>query len=163
VTAGLLLGCAAAGEGRVFLAPGKGYRVAIPTGWERIPSEADLALRQPGLGAGLMAHATCEGAIPRRSPGVLARHLRFGLQEVRDLSERPVEVAGQPGLASRFVARLDGQPVAVRAVTLRGDRCAWDLVLVAPPEGLERAEPDFEGFVQSFVPMSRQPEAGRRP
>jgi hypothetical protein len=149
----MLAGCAAgprAEPGAVVLRD-KGYRVTVPAGWEPVPSvEADVALRQAALGAGLMAHGTCEGKTPRRSLPVLVRHLRFGLRDVQELDQVPVVLAGRPGVRSRFVARLDGMPVAVGAVTLDGGRCVYDLVVVAPPEGLAAVAADFERFAQSF-------------
>ncbi len=151
--AGLVVGCAAGRtrtEGQTVVVPGKGYRVALPPGWERIDTDADLALRQPATEAGLMAHGTCEGRVPQRTLSVLARHLRFGLRDVRDLVETPVELAGQHGVRSRFTARLDGSPVAVGAVTLQGRGCVYDLVVVAPPERLPAVADDFERFAASF-------------
>ena len=150
--ASVLAGCAAARfEDGAYLVPAKGYRVSPPPGWERIPSEADLALRQPALGAGLMAHATCEGRTPTRPLPILARHLRFGLTEVTDLHEDAAEVAGRAARRSRFRARLDGTPVAVEALTVAGPRCVYDLVVVASAAGLARATPDFERFAASFA------------
>jgi hypothetical protein len=149
---GMLSGCATAGHlaGGAWVVPQKGYRVVPPPGWERIDSPADLALRRPSLDAGLMAHATCEGKTPQRTLPVLARHLRFGFREVQALDEAAVEVAGQPGIRSRFTARLDGRPVVVGAVTLKGRRCVYDLVVVAPPDRIEAAAEDFERFAASF-------------
>jgi hypothetical protein len=150
----VLAGCAAARartEGGGLVVRDKGYRVTVPAGWEPVPSvEADVALRQPALGAGLMAHGTCEGRTPRRTLPVLARHLRFGLRDVQGLEQALVVLAGRPGVRSRFTARLDGLPVAVGAVTLDGGRCVYDLVVVAPPESLAAVTPDFERFAQSF-------------
>jgi hypothetical protein len=149
--AGALVGCAAARlEAGAYVVRDKGYRVAPPAGWERIPSEADLAFRQRALGAGLMAEGTCDATAPTRSLAVLARHLRFGLRDVEGLAETPVTVAGRPGVRSRFAARLDGIPVAVRAITVDGRGCVYDLVVVAPPDSIEAATPDFERFAASF-------------
>jgi hypothetical protein len=135
--------------------PEKGYRVTPPAGWEVVGGDADVALRQPALAAGLMAHGTCEGRTARRSLPVLARHLRFGLRDVEGLDQAPVEVAGQPGLRSRFRARLDGVPVAVSAITLSARGCAYDLVLVAPPDGPPAAAAAFEAFAASFGLVER--------
>jgi hypothetical protein len=107
-------------------------------------------VRQPALAAGLMAHATCEGRVPRRTLPVLARHLRFGLRDVTALDQAPVEMAGQRGLQSRFTARLDGVPVAVGAITLTARGCAYDLVVVAPPDGLPAVADAFAAFAASF-------------
>jgi hypothetical protein len=130
--------------------PGKAYRVVPPPGWERIDTDADVALRRPAIEAGLMAHGTCGGKTPQRSLPVLVRHLRFGLREVQKMEETPVELAGLRGVRSRFTARLDGAPVAVGAVTLEGRGCVYDLVVVAPPERLAAASEDFERFAASF-------------
>jgi hypothetical protein len=151
--AGLVVGCAAGRPGteaRPIVVPGKAYRVVPPPGWERIDTDADVALRRPAIEAGLMAHGTCEGKTPQRTLPVLARHLRFGLREVQKMEETPVELAGLPGVRSRFTARLDGTPVAVAAVTLEGRGCVYDLVVVAPPERLAVASEDFERFAASF-------------
>ena len=145
-------GCVGPGrmEGSVLVVPAKGYRIAVPAGWERIDTEADLALRHPTLSAALMVHGTCEGPTPGRPLGVLAQHLRFGLTDMRGLAEERVEVAGHAAVRSRFTARLDGEPVAVRAVTLTARRCAYDLAVVASPERIEPAAVEFERFVASF-------------
>lgn len=129
----------------------KGYRVEAPAGWTRIESEADLAFQRADLAAGLMAHATCEGKAPVRPLPVLARHLRFGLRDVQDLVESPVTLSGLPGTAQRFRATLDGVPVAVQAVTLRGTACVYDLVGVAPPDGSAALTPAFERFSAGFA------------
>ncbi len=151
--ASVAIGCAAARtrtEGGAVVVPAKGYRIVPPPGWERIGSDADLAFRRPALDAGLMAHATCGGKTPGRSLAVLARHLRFGLRDVRDLDEAPVELAGRRGVRSRFTARLDGVPVAVGAVTIEGRGCVYDLVVVAPPERFPAVAEDFGRFAASF-------------
>jgi hypothetical protein len=155
VAGGVMLAGCAAGRGRAdggaVVVRDKGYRVTVPAGWEPLPSiEADVALRQAAVGAGLMAHGTCEGKTPGRTLPVLVRHLRFGLRDVQSLDQTPVVLAGRPGVRSRFTARLDGMAVAVGAVTLDGGRCVYDLVVVAPPESLAAVTPDFERFAQSF-------------
>jgi hypothetical protein len=153
--AALLAGLAGCGGVRLqdggYVVSRKGYRVGAPEGWTRIEGEADLALRRANPAAGLMAHATCEGKPPVRPLPVLTRHLRFGLRDVQDLTESPVTLGGLPGTAQRFRATLDGVPVAVRAVTLRGTGCVYDLVGVAAPEGLAALAPDFERFTGSFA------------
>jgi hypothetical protein len=153
--AGLLAGLAGCGGVRLedgrYMVSEKGYRVDAPAGWTRIESEADLAFRRADLSGGLLAHATCEGKAPVRPLPVLARHLRFGLRDVQELVESPVTLGGLPGTAQRFRATLDGVPVAVRAVTLRGTRCVYDLVGVAPPDGIAALAPECERFSAGFA------------
>ncbi len=159
--AALLAGVAGCGgvhlEEGSFVVRDKGYRVGAPAGWTPIKSDADLVLRRAAPGAGLMAHATCTGKPPTRPLPVLVRHLRFGLRDVSDLAEAPVTLGGLPGTAHRFRATLDGVPVAVRAVTLRGPGCVYDLVGVAPPEGIAALAPDFERFTAGFAVSGTTP------
>jgi hypothetical protein len=129
----------------------KGYRVGAPAGWTRIETEADVALRRGDPAGGLMAHATCEGKPPTRPLPVLVRHLRFGLRDVHDLVETPVTLGGLPGTAHRFRATLDGVPVVVQAVTLKGPACVYDLVGVAAPDRLATLTPDFDRFSAGFA------------
>jgi hypothetical protein len=149
---GLLGACATPGRpaGGEVVVGAKGYRVAVPPGWQPVASDADLALRDEPRGAGLMVHGSCAAPVSRRPLGVLARHLRFGLRDVRELSETAVEVSGQAAVRAEFVARLDDRPVAVRAVTLRAQGCAYDLVVVAPPDTAASATEDFDRLVLSF-------------
>jgi hypothetical protein len=125
--------------------------VGAPDGWSRIESKADVALRRTDRPAGLMVHATCEGKPPARPLPVLVRHLRFGLRDIQALGEAPVTLGGLPGTAHRFRATLDGVPVAVRAVTLRGAGCVYDLVGVAPPDEAQALAADFERFSAGFA------------
>jgi hypothetical protein len=159
VLAALAVGsCAAARlEAGALVVRDKGYRVRPPAGWTRLPGDADVALRHPGLEAGLLAHGSCGGRAAARPPGVLARHLRVGLRDVRDRAESPAAVAGLSGIRTRFTATLDGRPVAVETLTLRGAECVYDLALVAPPERRAEAAGAFEGFAGSFELLARTP------
>jgi hypothetical protein len=140
-----------------FVVREKGYRVGAPAGGTPVKSDADLVLRRAEAGSGLMAHATCDGKPPTRPLPILVRHLRFGLRDVQDLAEAPVTLDGLPGTAHRFRATLDGVPVAVRAVTLRGAGCVYDLVGVASPDGIAALAPDFERFAGGFAVSRRTP------
>ena len=134
-----------------FVVREKGYRVGAPAGWTPVTSDADLVLRRAESGLGLMANATCDGKPPTRPFPILVRHLRFGLRDVQELVEQPVTLGGLPGVTQHFRATLDGVPVAVRAVTLRGASCIYDLVGVASPEGVAALVPEFERFTAGFA------------
>jgi hypothetical protein len=154
----LLAGCAGVRvENGAYVVRRKGYRVGAPAGWTRLETAADVALAREAPSAGLMAHATCEGKAPGRSLPVLARHLRFGLRQVRDLTETPITLGGLSGTASRFRAVLDGLPVAVRAVTLSGPACVYDLVAVAPPGAMGAVLPDFDRLLAGFALVETAP------
>jgi len=148
---GLLSGCAGVRlEEGGYVVRAKGYRVGAPAGWKPIDSAADVALRRTAPGGGLMAQASCERPVPTRPLPILTRHLRFGLRDVTEVVEAPVTLDGLPGATSRFRATLDGVPISVRAVTLVGHGCVYDLVAVTAPEHAETIAPAFEQFTQGF-------------
>jgi hypothetical protein len=45
---------------------------------------------------------------------------------------------------------LDGAQVGVEAVVIKGDRCVYDLLYVAPVAAFETGRGDFRAFVESF-------------
>jgi hypothetical protein len=151
--------CATAGRGAAgpLAVPDKGYRVEIPAGWERVSSDADLALRRRDGDGGLLVHGTCEGRAPRRALPVLARHLRFGLQAVERLDEDTVTVAGQPALRVRFRGVLEERRVEVTTVTLAGSGCVYDLAAVAPAVGDEVVADAFRRLTGSFALTGARP------
>jgi hypothetical protein len=159
LAAAVLTACAAGArlEDGAFVVPDKGYRVTGPAGWDRIESEADLALRARSGEAGLLAHATCDGAPPRRPLAILSRHLRFGLRDVQVIDEGPVELAGRSAQQTRFSARLDAVSVIVWAVMLRAGPCVYDLALVAAPSRAAAVEADFARFRESFQLLAARP------
>jgi hypothetical protein len=132
----------------------KGYRVAIPTSaWTLVDDgPADLVLRHRASAAGMAVNAVCEGAAPRRAPGVLARQLQIGLRDRRTIERTTVEVGGRP--ASRVVVegRLEDSPASVRieSLSMTNERCLYDFLYVAPPATFDATRGDFAQFVGSF-------------
>lgn len=151
-----LLGGSACAGGRIergVFHSDKGYRVNLPaSGWQIVTTgQADLVLKHPEWRAGILLHATCEGAAPRRSLSVLARHLTFGLRDKEVLEQGEVTVTGLPALRSLLQGRLDGNAVQMEAYVLKGDVCVYDLVYVAPPTEFSKGTRDFRSFLSSFV------------
>lgn len=131
----------------------KGYRVALPVGreWEVVPDgRADLELRRPASRVGILANATCEGKPPARPLAVLARHLTFGLQGREVLEQSELTLAGHPAVRVLLKGRLDGAPVEVAAYVVKGERCVYDLVYVAPPAEFAGGRAAFDAFLSSF-------------
>lgn len=154
----VLSGCAAAGriENGVFYSS-KGYQVQLPReGWRVEPGgRADLELRREAPPGGMMADATCDGREAGRSPGLLARHLTFGLAHRVTLESGRSVVGGRP--AARTVVRgtVDGAEVTVEAVVLKGERCVYDFLYVAPAGAFEAGRGDFQALVESFAGAAR--------
>jgi len=148
----LLAGCSASRiENGVFYSP-KGYQVSLPRqGWAIKPGgTAELELQRQDPAGGMLADATCDDKTAGRPLTVLTRHLTFGLKD-RELEDGgPLTLDGRP--AQRAVVRgsLDGTPVGVEAVVVKGDRCVYDLLYVAPAAAFEAGRGDFRAFVESF-------------
>lgn len=138
----------------------KGYTVSLPGREWQVASGADpdLELRRTAPVAGMLADATCEGRIAGQPAPLLVRHLTFGLRNRRDVRTEDVMVNGLPGARTTLRGTLDGREVAVDAVTLKGDRCVYDFLYVAPVDQFEAGRPEFQAFVESLAVNS----VGRR-
>jgi hypothetical protein len=148
----LLAGCSASRiENGVFYSP-KGYQVSLPRqGWAVKPGgAAELELQRQDPAGGMLADATCDDKTAGRPLTVLTRHLTFGLKDRVLEDGGPLTVAGRP--AQRAVVRgsLDGARVGVEAVVIKGERCVYDFLYVAPAAAFEIGRGDFRAFVESF-------------
>lgn len=147
------VGCSAGRiEGGVFYSA-KGYRVDLPgPAWQVVPgSAADLELRRAEPKGGILINATCEGNPPSRSLPVLSRHLTFGLEEREVLDRSEVALGGRAALNSLLRGRVDGVPVKIEAYVMKDERCVYDFLYVAPPEGFAAGAGEFRAFVRSFI------------
>ena len=148
----LLAACSASRiENGVFYSP-KGYQVSLPRqGWRVQPGgAAELELQRQDPAGGMLADATCDDKTAGRPLTVLTRHLTFGLKDRVLEDGGPLTLAGRP--AQRAVVRgsLDGAPVGVEAVVIKGERCVYDFLYVAPAAAFETGRGDFRAFVESF-------------
>ena len=146
-------GCAAATgtvEGGVFRSP-KGYRVTLPAGWTVTPDgAADLTLRHDGPKGGMLADASCDGAAPKRSPALLARHLAFGVTARREVVRETLELGGRPAARVELRGTVEGVEVGVEACAVQGPRCVYDFLYVAPVDDFEAGREAFHRFVESL-------------
>ena len=149
----VLAGCSSAShlESGVFHSA-KGYRVSLPAqGWAVKPGgTAELELERRDPAGGMLADATCEAKTAGRPLNVLTRHLTFGLQDRVVSANEPTTVDGRPAQRAVVHGNMDGRPVGVEAVVVKGDRCVYDFLYVAPAASFEVGRGDFQAFVQSF-------------
>ena len=153
----LLAGCSASHiESGVFHSA-KGYRVSLPAqGWAvKTGGSAELELERRDPAGGMLADATCEAKTASRPLSVLTRHLTFGLQDRVVANNEPLTVDGRPAQRAVVHGSMDGKPVGVEAVVVKGERCVYDFLYVAPAAHFEAGRGDFQAFVQSFSGTAR--------
>jgi len=155
--AAFLAGCSAAHvENGVFYSA-KGYRVSLPpAGWSIKPGgAAELELERRDPAGGMLADATCDPTTSSRPLSVLTRHLTFGLKDrvVEDGGELSLD--GRPARRAIVHGSMDGAPVGVEAVVIKGERCVYDFLYVAPETSFEAGRGDFQAFVESFSGAAR--------
>ena len=156
-TALFATGCSASHiESGVFYSP-KGYQVSLPRqGW-RVQSggAAELELQRRDPAGGMLADATCDDKTAGRPLTVLSRHLTFGLTERVVEDGGTFTLAGRPAQRAVVRGRIDGAQVGVEAVVIKGDRCVYDFLYVAPAAAFETGRGDFRAFFESFKGDSR--------
>jgi len=156
--AAALTGCGAANriEAGTFYSA-KGYSVKLPDGGWRVQADgaADLELKRQMPPGGMLADATCDPTTSSRPLSVLTRHLTFGLRDrvVEDGGELSLD--GHPARRAIVHGTMDGAPVGVEAVVIKGERCVYDFLYVAPEASFETGQGDFRAFVESFSGAAR--------
>lgn len=150
-----LAGCGTAGriEGGTFHSA-KGYTVRLPDqGWRvQAGGRADLELARDAPPGGMLADATCEGPELGRPLPVLARHLTFGLAARETVESGTRVLGGRPAARTLVRGLVDGAPVTVEAVVVKGERCVHDFLYVAPTRQFEAGRRDFQSLVESLAP-----------
>jgi len=133
-----------------------GYEVAYPSvlsepGWsiEKL-DDADLLVRhREGSLWALASNCRETAAGLELLAGELARAV--GGRKLGPV--QPLEQAGLPGIGQRLEREEDDRRLQIKTVTLRGSRCTYDWVLIAPtPERMELLEPRFDAWLESFEP-----------
>jgi hypothetical protein len=98
----------------------------------------------------MLADATCDDKTAGRPLNVLARHLTIGLKDRVVEDGGALTVDGRPAQRSVVRGSLDGTAVGVEAVVVKGERCVYDLLYVAPVANFDTGRGDFRAFVESF-------------
>ena len=141
-----------------------GYEVAYPSvlsepGWriERL-DDADLLVRDREGSLWALASSCRETAAGLELlAGELARAV--GGRTLGPGDE--LEQAGLPGISQRLERQEDGQRLQIKTVTLRGARCTYDWILIAPNSGrMAELEPRFDAWLASFVPGPQERSSG---
>ncbi len=158
----LLPGCAAKlerttvdGQGR-FRHRVLDYSIDRPTvlalpGWKIVQfEESDFAVRHTdGSSFALASNCRATKASPRQLASQMMRASRA--KPVGPGEE--LEQAGLPGFAQDLERVEGGAWIRIRTLTLRGARCTYDWILLAPDaERLAALRPAFDAWWQSFVP-----------
>jgi hypothetical protein len=132
----------------------KGYRVVVPgPDWQVIESRrADLELRHRSTPAGILVNAACQPETMRRSFDVLQLQLLAGLRDRVVKEQDAVTLKARSGVRTLLEGRMDGEPerVEVESYVVKGDRCVYDLLYVAPPAAFEAGRADFRRVVDSL-------------
>jgi hypothetical protein len=153
-------GCSASRVENGVFHSSKGFQVSLPRqGWAvKEGGAAEIELQRKDPAGGMLADATCDDKTVARPLTVLSRHLTFGM------TERVVEyggeyggedggtftLAGRPAQRAVVRGRIDGVQVGVEAVVIKGERCVYDFLYVAPAAAFETGRGDFRAFVESF-------------
>jgi hypothetical protein len=148
----LVAGCSASHiENGVFYST-KGFQVSLPPqSWAVKPGgPAELELQRGDPAGGMLADATCDDKTAGRPLNVLSRHLTFGLKDRVVEDGGTLTVDGRPAQRSVVRGSLDGTAVGVEAVVIKGQRCVYDFLYVAPAASFETGRGDFRAFVDSF-------------
>jgi hypothetical protein len=169
----LLLGCGGKllvfgqGESTRFRHRELGYEIAYPSvldqpGWstQRLDESDLLVVHDDGSSWALASNCRETAASLELLAGELARAADGRAAQTRG---RPIEQAGLQGWMQRIRRREGDRWVEIKTVTLRGNRCTYDWIFVAPSaERLDALESAFDEWWQSFEPGPGERPEGRK-
>ncbi len=133
------------------------YDTGAPgAGWSKVsPGGADYAWFNSDLAASIYADSNCASRFEDRALEALADSATYGMaigkpdfQEVRRIDDRDALFRKQDG-------NLDGVPFRLGVAVLKKDQCIYDVMVVAPHDGFDRAWDGFEGVVAGFAARGR--------
>jgi hypothetical protein len=141
-----------------------GYRIGVPPAAEP-PWRAEkvsgslLGYERPGP---IRMTFSSRCGVPLTRPQLLARHLRIGIPAHVVRAEGPVALGAIEGWQQVFDADAERGAVRIKTVTLTGNGCAFDWVLIAREAvDFEPAERDFDAWWQTFALEPAQIEVAR--
>lgn len=76
--------------------------------------------------------------------------LLLGITDLSDREEKNTALNGNPGLETTLQGKLNGEPVKLRTVVTRKQRCVYDLMFISRPEHFNEQVADFDRFAHSF-------------
>ena len=145
-------GCSASRVENGVFHSSKGFQVSLPRqGWAvKEGGAAEIELQRKDPAGGMLADATCDDKTTGRPLTVLSRHLTFGLTERVVEDGGAFTLAGHPAQRAVVRGKIDGAQVGVEAVVIKGARCVYDFLYVAPAAAFETGRGDFRAFFESF-------------
>jgi hypothetical protein len=135
------------------------FAVAPPSRWAQIPTNGDLAWREPAGEAVIAANATCRGHFDMPLQ-VLVNDLLIGTTEREVLLSETAPLDGREALHEVVTVRLDGVPLVYDLYVVKKDGCVYDLSLVTQPRAYEGVADTFVAFVSGFRGLGAGPGAG---
>lgn len=147
----LLAGCMPAAYREARKLEGS-FKVAAPgEGWKAVdPGGADRAWFNASLGASAYVDSNCGPRFRDLRIEDLATELVAGLRDAELVREEPLTMAGRAALMRVTRGSLDGVTVQVGATVLNRAPCTYDFVVIAPPEGFDRAMVGYERMLGGF-------------
>lgn len=137
---------------KVYLDPHHYYRVGpLEKGWKQAGNKnLGIIFRHQETKATLATEAICGDAFEDLPLKMLTNHLLAGLEEVRKTNQELWKLSEREALYTQAEASLDGVPVVLNLVVIKKNRCQFDFMGVAPPQGGEVITKDFIQFVKGF-------------
>ena len=144
--------------------PGGGYEMEVRyraggtgEGWEEGPAPpGDFSFYNRSLGATIYADSSCGRKYQDAPLVILSNHLTMGFDDVELEQETELTLSGRAGLERLATGSLDGVGVALATTVLKKGPCVFDMVLVAAPDGFERALRDYRHFRDGFDAETRR-------
>ncbi len=121
--------------------------------WKSIdPDSSDHAFENSSTHSIMLVNSQCEkyesSSLDKLNSGMMS-----GIDNLQVINKESTKFASRDALLMQAKGSLDGVPVFLKTLTLRKDRCLYDLVLIANSQDtLKKDDSAFEELLKGFSP-----------
>ncbi len=115
-------------------------------------ARSDLAYQSQRTASIISLNSACREKFKSESHDLkeFTHQLLLGISDVKSRQQKEIQIKGNPALDTTIQGKMGDQPVKIRAVVVKNDRCLYDLMYVARPDQFAEQEQDFSRFVESL-------------
>ena len=136
----------------VFIRHDRWYEVGkLPQGWKTLHTRVKSASwYNEEYRSTISTEVLCEVSVGDRPLDVVASSVASAMEDRTVSNHREFMLDERGAVREMVTGSVDGVPLAMDVVALKKNNCAFDFIVIAPPEEIANVQPIFEEFFNGF-------------
>jgi len=112
----------------------------------------DVAFQSKKTGAVISVNSACRATNQTKEEALreLTDQLLLGINDLSFRHDQYIELQNVPALDTTIQGKMNSEPVMLRTIVLRKNRCVYDLMYIARPETFAEYRETFSQFIASL-------------